>query len=145
MKVVSMLLPALIALGSPSPSPTSAATAPAWSDYPPLQAIERSTVQHDGHRLDVLVRRESEQRSPVLVLVPGSVCMPAFMVANADGKTELTTSAVLPSPAIQSAMACTWQFWNAATSSRFSATSRPKTCRPCGSSNSTRVPSNTVE
>jgi pimeloyl-ACP methyl ester carboxylesterase len=102
MKIVSILLPALIALGSPSPN--SAASAPAWSDYPPLQAIERSTVRHDGHRLDVLVRRESEQRSPVLVLVPGSVCMPAFMAANADGKTELTTSAVLPSPGIQSAM-----------------------------------------
>lgn len=102
MNTASILLPALIALGFHTPA--SAATVPAWSDYPPLQAIERSTVEHGGHRLDVLVRREGEQRSPVLVLVPGSVCMPAFMVANAKGKTELTTSAVLPGPATQSAM-----------------------------------------
>jgi alpha-beta hydrolase superfamily lysophospholipase len=102
MNAALILLPALIALGVPTP--TAAVPAPAWSDYPVLQAIERSTVEHGGHRLDVLVRREGERQRSVLVLVPGSVCMPAFMVASADGKTELTTSAVLPKPATQSAM-----------------------------------------
>ena len=102
MNAAAILLPALIALGFPIL--TSVAAAPVWSDYPTLQAIERSTVEHDGHRLDVLVRRNGEQQRPVLVLVPGSVCMPAFMAAGAGGKTELTTSAVLPQPPTQSAM-----------------------------------------
>lgn len=77
---------------------------PAWSSYELLQSIERSTIGHGGQRLDVLVRRSGDQRRPVLVLVPGSVCMPAFMVAGAPGTGELMTSAVLPKPATQDAM-----------------------------------------
>jgi hypothetical protein len=77
---------------------------PRWSDYPTLQAIERSTVEHDGHRLDVLVRRHDQQLRPVLVLVSGSVCMPAFMAVDAGEEKELVTSAMLPKPDTQSAM-----------------------------------------
>jgi hypothetical protein len=77
---------------------------PVWSSYEILQSIERSTIRHGGQRLDVLVRRSGDQKRPVLVLVPGSVCMPAFMVSGAPGTDELMTSAVLPKPASQDAM-----------------------------------------
>lgn len=102
MKAIATLLPVLFALALPAPA--AAPAQPLWSDYPTLQAIERNTVEHGGHRLDVLVRRDDQQARPVLVLIPGSVCMPAFMVAGSDGETELMTSAMLPEAETQSAM-----------------------------------------
>lgn len=66
-----------------------------FSDFPPLQEMERQTIHKKGHRLDLLVRHDSVRR-PVLVLLPGSVCVPLFMAAEQDGQLKLSSSLMVP-------------------------------------------------
>lgn len=66
-----------------------------FSDFPPLQEMQRQTIHENGHRLDLLVRHDDTRR-PVLVLLPGSVCIPLFMTAEQDGQLTLSSSIMMP-------------------------------------------------
>lgn len=66
-----------------------------FSDIPPLRGIQRLTTHNSGHRLDLLVKHDDTRR-PVLVLLPGSACMPAFTVIEKNGQVSLSSSTGLP-------------------------------------------------
>lgn len=66
-----------------------------FTDFPPLKEMERQTIRNQGHRLDLLVRHDSIRR-PVLVLLPGSVCVPIFMATKQDGQLSLSSSIMMP-------------------------------------------------
>jgi predicted esterase len=73
----------------------SGARAYELSDFPPLQDVKRLTAHDGGHRLDILVRHDDTRR-PVLVVLPGSVCMPLFMAREKDGQLTLSASVGIP-------------------------------------------------
>ena len=66
-----------------------------FSDFPPLQGMQRLTTHNGEYRLDLLVRHD-ETRRPVLVLLPGSVCTPTFVATERERGTSLSSSTGIP-------------------------------------------------
>ena len=66
-----------------------------FTDFPPLQGMQRLTTHNGEYRLDLLVRHDDARR-PVLVLLPGSVCSPTFMATEQEGRTSLSSSTGIP-------------------------------------------------
>lgn len=66
-----------------------------FSEFPPLQGVQRLITHNGEHRLDLLVRHDGTRR-PVLVLLSGSACMPAFTATEQNGQVSLSSSTRIP-------------------------------------------------
>ncbi|MDG2519359.1 alpha/beta hydrolase family protein [Lysobacter soli] len=63
----------------------------------PLE-LQRQTVPGEKGKLDILVRHDGIRR-PVLVILPGSACMAAFMLVQQPGGVEAISSVMRPNAA----------------------------------------------
>lgn len=60
--------------------------------------LQRHTIAGENGRLDILVRHDGMRR-PVLVVVPGSACMAAFMLVQKPGGVDAISSVMRPNAA----------------------------------------------
>ena len=74
---------------------TSLATPPPEIDVSLPLGLSRVTLPDSSQRLDLLVRHDGIRR-PVLVIVPGSACMPAFMLIERANGSGYVSSALPP-------------------------------------------------
>lgn len=75
-----------------------------FSSIPPLARLERITAHNgEGDRLDLIVGKSAE-RLPVLVFLPGSVCIPTMDIVDMGEHVALSTTSPVMDASLQASL-----------------------------------------
>jgi pimeloyl-ACP methyl ester carboxylesterase len=75
-----------------------------FSSIPPLARLERMTTHNgEGDRLDLIVGKNAERR-PVLVFLPGSVCIPTMDLIDMGSQVGLSTTSPVIDASVQASL-----------------------------------------